>query len=190
MSHFNQIKDFKGNSELERAYQQAFDIGFFGADESLPNNLCTAISERPDLLSTLMHFVKGTIASGELPPTLKQMIAMTIAMQNDCRYCAVAHTGALESMGVPENVIKSCASDPDLSELPPPQRAILKFALKAARDPKAINKEEIQTLKDYGLSEGEILEVVFMIGYAVLTDTLADVTGVIVDGEEEAHGTV
>ncbi len=187
MSHFNQIKNSKGNAELEQAYQQAVDMGLTGADENVPNNLCTSVSERPDLLSTLLDLTQGTLFDGQLPPTIKQMIAMTIAMQNDCRYCSVTHTGALQAMGVPENVIKSCASDPDFSELPPPQRAILKFALKAARDSQSIGKEDIQALRNLGLSDGEILEVIFMVGFSVFTELTSDITGVIVDGEEEKN---
>ena len=60
---------------------------------------------------------------GVVPSTVKQMILMAIAMQNDCQYCSVVHTNALEAMGVPTEVIQSCASDPELMQVPPPQRA-------------------------------------------------------------------
>jgi uncharacterized peroxidase-related enzyme len=113
------------------------------------------------------------------------MISMTIALQNNCRYCVVAHSFALEAMGVPKEVIESCASDPELSLVPPPQRAIIKFGLKAARDPKSMNDEDFQSLRDYGLSQGEIMEVVMMAAFTNFINFWADVSGIPVEGEEK-----
>jgi uncharacterized peroxidase-related enzyme len=109
------------------------------------------------------------------------MISMTIALQNNCRYCVVAHSFALEALGVSKEVIESCASDPELSLVPPPQRAFIKFGLKAARDPKSMSDEDFQTLRDYGLSDGEIMEVIMVVACATFTDFWADISGLPVD---------
>ncbi len=114
------------------------------------------------------------------------MIGMTIAMQNDCRYCKVAHTNALEAMGVPTEVIQSCASDPKLTHVPPPQRAILQFALKTARNPKSVTDDDFQTLRNQGLSDGEIMEVIMMAASTNFIDLWADMSRIQVDGEEES----
>jgi uncharacterized peroxidase-related enzyme len=111
------------------------------------------------------------------------MILMSIAMQNDCQYCSVAHTKALEAMGVPTAVIESCASDPELTQVPPTQRVIIKFALKTARDPKSVTDDDFQTLRDYGLSDGEIMEVTMLAACGNFLDTWADVSGIQIDWE-------
>ena len=123
---------------------------------------------------------------GQLPFTVKEMIAMVIAKQSDCRYCTVGHTGALEALGVPQAVIESCASDPELSELPPPQRAIIKFGLKAAKDAHSITDDDVQGLRDHGLSDGEIMEVAMVAACAVLLDIWAEVSSIELEGEEGA----
>ena len=128
-----------------------------------------------------MGLVKGVVMEGVVPSTVKEMILMAIAMQNDCQYCSVVHTNALEAMGVPTEVIQSCASDPELAQVPPPQRAMIKLGLKTARDPKSVTDEDFQTLRDYGLSDGEIMEVTMLAACGSFLDTWAHVSGIQVD---------
>ncbi len=155
MSRFNQISHPLNNPKLGILYKEILDHGL-GTDS--PGSWFTSQSERPDILEVTWGLFKGVLLQGALPSTVKEMISMTIAMQNDCRYCTVAHTKALEAMGVPAEVIRSCAGDPDLAHVPPTQRAILKFGLKTARNPKSITDEDLQTLRDQGLTDGEIMD--------------------------------
>jgi uncharacterized peroxidase-related enzyme len=129
------------------------------------------------------ELVKRILIEGQLPATVKQMIAMTISMQNNCRYCSVTHTHALETMGVPKEVIDTCATDPSLSQLPELHRAILRCALKAAREPNAITDADYQTLRENGLRDAEIMEVAMMAAFMNFINTWADVSGIAVDGE-------
>ena len=185
MSRFQLIKHPE-DPQLQALYKDMLENGMQGSEEDAPFNALTAMAERPDILAGMWGITKGVAVQGSLPPTLKQMIAMTIAMQNNCRYCTVGHTHALEAMGVPTEVIKSCASDPELADIPPTQRAIIKFALKTARDPRSVNDEDFQTLHNHGLSDGEIMEVVMTAAWSNLLNTWTDVSRVPVDGEEEA----
>jgi uncharacterized peroxidase-related enzyme len=111
------------------------------------------------------------------------MILMAIAMQSDCRYCSVVHTNALEAMGVPTEVIQSCASDPELAQVPPTQRAMIRFGLKTARDPKSVTDEDFRNLRDHGLSDGEIMEVTMLAAAGGFLDTWAAVSGIQPDSE-------
>lgn len=181
MSRFNQIRDPSDDPKLGSLYKEIIGYGL-GADA--PTNWFTSQSERPDILEATWALFKGILLQGQLPPTVKQMISMTIAMQNNCRYCTVAHTNALEGMGVPTEVIQSCASDPDLAQVPPPQRAMLKFGLKTARNPQSVTDEDVRTLRDHGLTDGEIMEVVMVAAWSNFLDAWADVSGILVEGEE------
>jgi uncharacterized peroxidase-related enzyme len=181
MSRFNQIRDVSANPQLGALYEEILGYGL-GADS--PTNWFTAQSERPDILKVTWGLFKGILLKGVLPPTVKEMIAMTIAMQNNCRYCRVAHTKALEAMGVAEDVIQSCARDPDLAQVPPAQRAILKFGLKTAQNPQSITDEDFRALRDHGFTDGEIMEVVMVAACANFLDTWAEVSGIPLDWEE------
>ena len=133
MQRFNEV-NHPDDPQLKELYQDVVQAGWASSKEGVPTNWFTSQAERPDILVAGWAFIKGVLMEGQLPFTVKEMIAMVIAKQSDCRYCTVGHTGALEALGVPQAVIESCASDPELSELPPPQRAIIKFGLKAAKD--------------------------------------------------------
>lgn len=179
MSRFSQIRNPSHDPKLSSLYKEILEHGL-GSD--VPANLFTAQSERPDILEATWALFKGVLLQGKLPLTVKEMIAMTIAMQNDCRYCAVAHTNALESLGVPTEVIESCAKDPDLAHVPPPQRAMLKLGLKTAKNPQSVSDDDFQTLRDHGLTDGEIIEVVMVAACANFLDTWADVSAIAVEG--------
>ena len=111
------------------------------------------------------------------------MIAVTIAMRNNCRYCTRLHSNALEAMGVPQEVIHSCVSDPDLIEVPPTQRAIIGFAVKTSQDPESVADDDFQELRDSGLSDGEIMEVAMVANCENFLNTWSRLCQIRIDGE-------
>lgn len=180
MSRFDMVLKPEPNSEVAALYADILAKGFGG---TIPINWFTAQGRRPDLLSASWGLTCGILVEGLLPPTLKQMIAATVSAQNGCRYCTVTHTNALQSMGVPNTVIQSCANDTTLSDVPPAQRTILKFALKCARDPNSMTDADFDRLYDNGLSQEEVMEVVMMSVFTNFINGWADATGIEVDGE-------
>ena len=171
----------EGDEALERLYREIVSMGF---GDDAPIHWFTAQSERPDLLQATWTLTRSLLVHGQLPPTLKQMIAMAISIQNRCRYCAVVHTGALQAMGIPDQVIEGCAGDPDLAQIPPPHRAVLRFALKAAGNANAIDASDYRSLRDSGLADGEIVEVILMAAFTNFINTWADAAGIPLDGGE------
>ncbi len=182
MSRFPTL-DRPEDPDVKSLYQRILPAGWQGTTEGVPMNAFTAFGERTDILESVWTLTEGIVMAGGVPPTVKQMISMTIAMQSNCRYCAVAHTHALEMMGVPTEVIQSCASDPEMAEIPPVQRAIVQFALKVARDSLSVTEEDIEGLREHGLSDGDIIEVVMLAAWSRLLNMWTDVSGVLVDGE-------
>jgi uncharacterized peroxidase-related enzyme len=114
------------------------------------------------------------------------MILVKVSSHNQCRYCTALHTSALEAMGVPEEVIDSVTTDLSLAQVPPPQRAMLEFAMKVAREPKSVTDEDFQNLHELGLSEGETMEVAMMGAFANFVNTWADVSGIPIEGEGDS----
>jgi uncharacterized peroxidase-related enzyme len=182
MSRFKQLKQPKDSPELTALYEE---LTANGLGKDIPLNWFTSQSERPDILRASWALTKGILLGGQLPSTVKQMIAIKVSIQNKCEYCTMLHTNALEAMGVPTEVMDSVTTDVNLAKVSPPQRAIIKFALKAARDQKSMNDKDFQTLRDYGLSEGEIMEVVMMAAFTNFINFWADVSGIPVEGEEK-----
>lgn len=180
MARFQQIEDPEADSRLAAIYQQIVESGF---GQDTPLNWFKSQSERPDILEATWRLTRALLLRGQLPPTVKQMIAVKIASQNHCRYCHVLHTSALVAMGVPREVIDSVTNDVSLAKLAPPLRAIVQFSLKTARDPQSITDDDLRGLEQHGLSRGEIMEVAMMAAFSNFINTWADVSDIAVDGE-------
>ncbi|MCG8421501.1 MAG: carboxymuconolactone decarboxylase family protein [Proteobacteria bacterium] len=167
---------------LANLYRDIVDSGF-GTEQ--PINFFTALGSRTDLLQATWAFVKAVLVDGQLPGSVKQMIALCVSRQNNCRYCSVVHRGALEAAGVDSEIIESCATDPETRHIKEPQRSIVQFALKAARDPSSIADGDVTALLDKGLTHGEVTEVIVMAGFTNFINSWADISGIPLDGEGE-----
>ena len=182
ISRFRRVLDPSDNPALISLYQ---DIVASGFGQNVPGNWFTSQGERPDLLSANWDFLKQLVMQGQLPATVKQMIIVMISTHNDCPYCRVTHSRGLATMGVPEEIVDCLTTDLNLEKVPPPQRSILAFALKVAREPQAMTDEDFQTLREQGLNDGEIMEAVMLASYTNFINTWALVSGIAIDGEED-----
>lgn len=175
MSRFEQIFDPTGNPALETLYADMLAKGF-GQDK--PTNWLTSQSTRPDLLAASWDSIGTFLLKGQLPATVKQMIVTAISVQNDCRYCSIVHSNALKRLGVPQNVVEACVSDPQFRDMQEPHRSILRFASNAARDPKSVTPDDYETFRDNGLTDEEILEIISLVAFTNFINTWADISGV------------
>ena len=178
MSRFEQILDTADNIELATLYQDMIQYGF---GSNVPINWLTSQSIRPDILAGTWAFSKSLLVQGLLPPSVKQMIAATIAVHNNCLYCNRLHSNTLNMLGVPEDIIESCVTDPKLAQVQQPHRAILQFALKTAQSPTSITQEDYDRLREYSITDEEILEIIALAAYCNFINTWADVTGIQVE---------
>lgn len=173
MSRFSQLSDPSGNDTLNSLYQDMISHGF--GDET-PINWLTSQSSRPDILAGTWAFSKGMLLQGELPMLVKQMVATTIAARNNCDYCRILHGNTLKTLGVSQEMISSCVSDPELRAVQEPHRSILKFAVRVAGTPGQIERRDIEQLKGLGLTRSEILEIVVLAAYCNFINTWADIS--------------
>ncbi len=180
MSRFEQIIDPPNNSELNDIYQEMVETGVT-INSKTPINWFTSQSIRPDILEATWEFSKAIFLEGQLPFTLKEMIILAISVQNNCEYCAVTHTQVLESLGVSQEVIESCRFNLDSTAIPPVQQEVLRFALKAAVQPLAITNDDYELLRDYGLSDEEILEIIAVAVSTNFINSWADTTALLLD---------
>ena len=167
------------NSVVDELFSDIVSHGFGG---SKPINFFTALAVRPDILDATWRFTKAILVNGHLPGSIKQMIALCISRQNACRYCSVVHRGALEAAGVDPQIVESCATDPETRNLHEPHRSIVQFAMKAARTPESVTDADFALMRDAGLSDEEIAEVVLFAGFTNFINAWADISGIPLDG--------
>ncbi len=180
MSRFPQ-RDPTGDAALTSLYGEIVAAGFCAGPS--PMNWFTSQSERPDIMAATFAFGRGILMAGQLPPTIKQMIVVRISTLNNCTYCRFTHRQALRALDVPDEVIDSITTGLDLSKVPPQQRAVLLFASKASQNAQDLTDKDFEELRDYGLSDGEIIEVVMTAALTDFINTWSQTSGIVIDSE-------
>ena len=108
------------------------------------------------------------------------MILYAIAEQNECQYCSASHELTCRTLGIDEETLHKLVNDlPHLS--PERIRATIQFALKVARSPKALVREDYDALRAQGVSDEELVEIIQLAAMASSGDVLADALKIEVD---------
>ncbi len=122
-----------------------------------------------------------TIFGGtSLPASLATMILYSIAAVKNCQYCSAIHQATCRTLGVDEQTL--AALDSDLESLAPRRvQAIIKFAQKCALNPQSLTKEDYDGVRDQGVSDEELMEIIGLAALGNFADTLADAVKIDVD---------
>jgi uncharacterized peroxidase-related enzyme len=67
---------------------------------------------------------------------------------------------------------------PPAAELPAADRAMLDFAVKLARKPRSMTRDDVETLRAAGFSDTAILDIVHITGFFSYYNRLADGLGI------------
>lgn len=99
-------------------------------------------------------------APGGLSRAERELGATVVSCVNGCVYCASVHAQRFEQLAKRNDVIAEVFEDPRSAGTTERERAIAAFSVKITEHPAALDAADIQALKDVGLSEGEILDLV------------------------------
>ena len=120
--------------------------------------------------------VQNVLVGGVLPRTLKEMMFVAISQARKCRYCEAAHLACCRMLGIEPGTLELLISN--ISEISPPKvRDIILFGLKCAGDPQSLTEADFEGLRQHGLSNSEIMEIISMAALAAYANTIADATG-------------
>ena len=109
---------------------------------------------------------------------IKESIALLISLENGCKMCVDVHKGIAKMLGMTEERIEEVLQGVKAMNVPENEKALLNFCIKASKkDNYKILKEEIDTLKELGYSDLQIVEAVAITGYFNYINTLSNVFG-------------
>ena len=115
---------------------------------------------------------------GGLGRAERELGAVGASIVNRCVYCAAVHASRYNQLTKDENVMERIFADGEEAELEERQAAILKFATKLSKAPSEATAEDMQDLRDIGMSDEEILDLILssaLFGWANrLMHTLGD----------------
>jgi len=109
---------------------------------------------------------------------IKESIALLVSIENGCKMCIGVHKKIAKMLGMSDERVEQVLQGVDAIDTDNKEKALLKFCIKAsAKDNYKILKEEIDTLKEIGWSDEQILEAVAITGYFNYINTLSNVFG-------------
>lgn len=123
-------------------------------------NLFKSMATSPDFLATSWNKFRETVLQGELPRTLKEMVGVAISQSNNSEYALKVHLHGLSALGMSEEVLELLVSDFEACPLPNREKAVIRFGLMAGTKPHDLNESHYKELRDQGLDEDEIFEII------------------------------
>jgi uncharacterized peroxidase-related enzyme len=143
-------------------------------------NFYTALSSSPSGLAMLWQMNRAYENNMTLPQSLTAMINYIIATESYCEYCSSAYEMNCRTLGIDEDVLEMLLKD--LENVNPRRiKVIIEFALKAAKYPQELSVEDFDKVRAEGITDQELIEIVMVSAYTVLTDIVADALKIEVD---------
>jgi uncharacterized peroxidase-related enzyme len=152
MTYIESVPEAKASGAVAEMYEA--DIEAFGA---LPN-FTRAFSLRPEVYGA-WRALNGAIKANM---DLRRYELATVAAARRLRssYCTLAHGSVLMSKFLEPDAVQAVVEDYRTADLDPVDVAVMDLADKVARDATAVSQADVDELRDLGLSDGEIFDVV------------------------------
>ena len=109
--------------------------------------------ERSQAFNAIMY------APGGLSRAEREVAATAVSRSNGCVYCASVHAQRFEQLAKRNDVMAQLFDDPDTAGTNARERAIIQASLALTRAPGSFGKQNLQPLRDAGLSDLEILDM-------------------------------
>lgn len=142
-------------------------------------NMFATLANSPAALESYLAF-GGALDKGSLNKGLREQIALAVAGVNECDYCASAHTFIANSLGV-----KSVETTRNLAgeSADPKTAVILKFVVDVVRNRALLadNAAALQDLRQAGVTEAEIVEILANVAVNIFTNYFNHVAGTEID---------
>ncbi len=108
----------------------------------------------------------------------RELSAVGASVVNRCVYCAAVHASRYNQLTKDKQAMQAIFADGEEAELDERQKAIFLFAAKLSKAPSEATEEDMQALRDAGLKDDEILDLILsasLFGWANrLMHTLGD----------------
>ncbi len=113
------------------------------------------------------------LAPGPLTREEREMIAVIVSAANRSAYGAIHHSEALEAVDRDPAALYKLVKEFVARRESPREKALLAYAAKLTLSPKDISKEDIDDMRDAGLTDEEILRANLIAGYFNFSNRIA-----------------
>ncbi|MBK5478211.1 peroxidase-related enzyme [Pseudomonas sp. TH21] len=102
-------------------------------------------------------------APGGLSRAERELASAVVSRVNQCVFCASVHAQRFEQLAKRNDVIAQVFSDPQTAGTMSRERAIVRFAIDLTLAPGEVGAGALRVLREEGLGDGEILDLVHAI---------------------------
>lgn len=160
-------------ADLYKMLQREMDTPF------VPN-MEKALAIAPNVLAMQLDLYRTLNRHATLPQALSTMIMYCISTTKNCTYCSTGHELFCRTLGIDEETLTKLARD--LGNVSPRRlQAIMQFAIKCALDPQGLVAQDYDRVRGYGVTDAELVEIIFWAAVANFGDTVADALKIEVD---------
>ena len=109
---------------------------------------------RTPLFNAIMYNSGGLGRSG------RELGAIGASVVNRCIYCAAVHASRYNQLTRTEDHVREIFAEGEAAALPTREAAIFDFAVKLSKTPSVASEADMRALREAGLTEEEILDLV------------------------------
>jgi uncharacterized peroxidase-related enzyme len=140
-----------------------------------PPNFIMTQGHSPTVARGTWEAVRNILVTGEIPRWTKEMMFVAISNDRNCRYCSAAHLACCRMLGVEPEMLNRLVRD--VHSIPNSKlRDMILFAIKCSRDPQGLEAADFDNLRQHGLNQSQIVEIIAMSALAVYANIIADAT--------------
>jgi alkylhydroperoxidase family enzyme len=140
----------------------------------VPNN-AQILGVSPAILENQLDFIGYYRGHPTLSMAFLAMIRMLVAESTNSPYCVGLNNMLLTQVGLTAEQIEAAKTDADKVPMSDKEKALIKFVLKATKDPHGVTASDIDGLRGLGWSDQDIFDAVVHGARAVATNILFDV---------------
>ena len=137
----------------------------------------------PDRLALFQGYVNRLMRSDDckLSGRERELIALVVSLENRCEACIITHAGALEAHGMDKRNADVLLANWRRANLSDRDRALAEFASNLTLHCDMASEDDLDALREAGVREEEILEVVQIVAIFNATNRLNAGLGIKVD---------
>jgi uncharacterized peroxidase-related enzyme len=148
-------------------------------------NWVKALAVHPGLVKRFSGYYEALFnpGQGRLPMAERELIATVVSNKNGCTYCTLHHTGGLAGETGDHIRAQRIAHNYREVDLSGRERVIADFSLKVTDDPAGMDDGDFGLLRDVGLDDEEICEVLEIAAFFSFSNRLATPLAILPDDE-------
>ena len=142
-------------------------------------NMVRAFGHRPDVMENWSALLSSIKANMDL--RRYELVTMAAAKEMKSSYCLLAHGSVLLRDIFTPDTLRQVVDDPDTAVIDETERTIMRFVAKVVHDASSIEGADVDELRQHGLSDAEIFDIVTAAAVRCFFSKTLDALGVQAD---------